>query len=200
MTKLQKKLLKVLSVGFRNNNIRLELRQVLKNDSITDEELMEEVDMVMQREKEHQEKFGKSVSGKVSTVDCTKKDGGGGEKMSAAETQILAEIKQLHVKVGEVGKVSSRVDKLTADMEDLRQTVANIASVATFPVAAVGAAAPGTLPQVPAVGGRFRGIKCRSCEEQRLFCRHCNVCGAEGHKRKDCPANPANVNAPNPNA
>ena len=163
---------------------------------------MEEVGLVMQREKEHLEKFGgKSV--KVNSMECGRKEDEG-VKMSAAETQILAEIKQLHVKVGEVGKVSSRVDKLTTEVEGLKQTVANIAAVAANPLSVLSAAAPifpapgtappavggagGALPQVPAVGGNRRYyVKCRNCEEQRIFCRHCNHCGVEGHIRRACP-------------
>ena len=34
---------------------------------------------------------------------------------------------------------------------------------------------------------RPRYIKCRSCEERRVYCTHCNKCGEGGHKRKDCP-------------
>ena len=35
--------------------------------------------------------------------------------------------------------------------------------------------------------GKFNFKKCANCEEHKLFCTHCNLCGKDGHKRKDCP-------------
>ena len=133
-------------------------------------------------------------------MECGKKEDESVVKLSAAETQILAEVKQLHVKFGEVSKVSSRVDKLTTEMEGIKQTVANI--VAATQTSALSAAAPafqapavpaggaaGGLPQLNVVArnNNRRYIKCANCEERRIFCRHCNNCGLEGHKRRDCP-------------
>ena len=198
VTGLQKKFLHALSVGFSNNTVRLDLRQVLKDESIEDDELMEEVSLVMQRESEYEEKFGKK-SAKVNSVDCSKKDDEAGAK-ATAENQVLAEIKQLTVKVGEMGKVSSRVDKLTAEVDSLKQVVANVCAIAApgyvphvFPTGPAPA-----LPQIPAVGGnggnRRFSIKCRNCEEQRIYCNHCNICGLEGHKRRNCPTGQATPN------
>ena len=34
-------------------------------------------------------------------------------------------------------------------------------------------------------------IKCKSCEERKVYCTHCNKCGKGGHKRRDCTAEEA---------
>ena len=192
---LQKKFLETMSVGFSSNNVRLDLRQVLKNEAVDDDELLEEVGLAMQREKAYQDRFGPNAgtkSAKVHSIGTDKKDDGE-NTMSVAESQILAEIKNLNVKVEEVGKVSKRVDRLAGDVDDLKLTVAKIVSITT-PAAGGGAPFPGntaaqnmqTIPVVAGGRSRYR-IKCQACEQQRIYCNHCNACGQEGHKRKDCP-------------
>ena len=186
---LQKKFLETLSVGFSSNNIRLDLRQVLKSEAVDDDELLEEVGLTMQREKAYQDRFGSNAGkcAKVHSIGTGKKDDGE-NTLSVAESQILAEIKNLNVKVDEVGKVSKRVDRLAGDVDDLKLTVAKIVSITTPAGGASPFPVPTPLQPIPAVGGRSRyRIKCQACEQQRIYCKHCNVCGQGGHKRKDCP-------------
>ena len=88
----------------------------------------------------------------------------GGDLSSSAENRILAAVTKLDNKVDDIGKVVSRVDKLEAGFEALKVQMAT-----------------GT-------GGGKKGIKCAVCEPiPGSFCKHCNKCGEEGHKRKNCP-------------
>ena len=66
---VRKKFAHALSVGFSNDTIRLELRPTLKNHNISDMELLEEVNVLVQREAEHQ----KRVRGKEKEVKASVK-------------------------------------------------------------------------------------------------------------------------------
>ena len=89
-----------------------------------------------------------------------------GDISSSAENRILAAVTKLDNKVDDLGKVVSRVDKLEAGFEALKAQMATGGSG----------------------GGGKKGIKCNVCEPiPGSFCKHCNKCGEEGHKRKNCP-------------
>ena len=90
----------------------------------------------------------------------------GGDISSSAENRILAAVTKLNDKVDDIGKVVSRVDKLEAGFEAFKVQMA--------------ASGNG--------GGGKKGIKCAVCEPiPGSYCKHCNKCGEEGHKRKNCP-------------
>ena len=85
---------------------------------------------------------------------------------SSSEDRILAAVGKLNDKVDDIGKVVSRVDKLEAGFQEIKNQLATI----------------------PAVGGMRKGIKCQACEQiPGSYCKHCSKCGQSGHKRKDCP-------------
>ena len=89
-----------------------------------------------------------------------------GDISNSAENRILAAVSKVNDKVDEIGKVVSRVDKLEAGFEAMKNQLATI----------------------PAVGGMRKGIKCQACElSPGSYGKHCSKCGKEGHKRKDCP-------------
>ena len=68
-TMVRKKFVHALSVGFTEDIVRLELRNVLKDHDITDHVLLEEVNIVMQREAEHKKKVKGQVKAGVKAVE-----------------------------------------------------------------------------------------------------------------------------------
>ena len=164
-----------VSVGLKKDTIRLELRQVLKDGKITDEDLLKELSQVVAREAENRKKTknGKNAASNMLNVETEEvkrnMDDDKGDKM------VLAEIKQLYSKVDEL---STRFNKVATkdEITELKKQV------------------NGNNNENNGSGGGWkrrndqrRFIKCKACEETKAFCTHCSVCGAGGHKRKDCP-------------
>ena len=98
----------------------------------------------------------------------------GGNIPDLAEYRILAAVTKLNDKVDDIATVVSRVDKLEVGLEAVKDQLARNAG--------------NQIPVIPAVGGQRRSIKCKACEPiPGSYCRHCNKCGEEGHKFKNCP-------------
>ncbi len=168
--RVQKKFLRALSVGFKKDTIRLTLGPLLKTGSVADHVLMKEVKQAMALQKENEEKTKKGVACNSLNANETGKNF---QKAVAEEVMLKA------------------ITALTDKMEKIETKVNSITNVSND--RANDNAAGG--------GGRNRCankrfIKCGKCEERRVYCTHCSICGQGGHKRRDCAA-AAGVGGPN---
>ena len=96
---VRKKFVHALSVGFTDDTIRLELRQVLKNPSLPDHELLEEVNLVVQREAEHKKRAKKDTREVKTTV---KKVDAGLDEAAGEGCSLRADIQFLNQQVSEL--------------------------------------------------------------------------------------------------
>ena len=170
---IQRRFLHALRVGLNNTAVRLELQPLLHKYVGDDHELAKELSDIVARDAEHHRKVKlvKKVDVKSSVLSF----------MDPPEVErddiILAEIRNLAVSVNDLATVKTDVEGLTKRMDSYDQKLENIEK-------AVKSGAGGG-------GNRGRGTfaKCENCERERKFCTHCNKCGNEGHKRKECPEN-----------
>ena len=99
------KFVHALSVGFTDDTIRLELRHVLKQKNIPDHELLEEVNLVVQREAEHKKrarKDAKDVKVPVKQVEA------GATEPEEKDCSLRAEIQFLGQQVAELMENTSK--------------------------------------------------------------------------------------------
>ena len=84
------------------------------------------------------------------------------------DNALLADIaRSLSTHVGEMEALRKRLDKMEERLNDNKEK-----------------------DKDPRKGRRVNfSMKCKDCEEKKLFCVHCAKCGKEDHKRKDCPEN-----------
>ena len=180
---VQKKFLKALSVGLRDDSIRLQLLPVLKDDSITDQEIRTEIKKIVARNKEHEKRMegGVSKTSAKAVGASQSKDGGDNAALLAAVNKMSAQINELSTtQASEINTLKKQVEVLTKKMgsEEINRK------------------------QDGGSGGRkggFGGGKiprnllntCRECEAANtgIRCTHCTICCKPGHKRVECPEN-----------
>ena len=179
-----------ISVGLRRDTIRLELRHILTNISLDDDEVLKEVSLAAARDREHLDRQNPRGAGGADacSLNTEYRDVAEISQVNAArENSILDRIeRQLTAHVSEMQAVRSRMDQFERQLQGR--------PVQPIP------------PQIPPPGGNgaanggnnnrntrrtnFRNfIRCEACEQNRQFCTHCSKCGAADHKRKDCTEN-----------
>ena len=170
---LRKRFFLTLFTGFKSDTIRLELQSVLKNETISDEDLLYEVSLVHSAEQERSIKLKSKVSVnevKSERLDSSDKPGKTTKEDSSKkekESPLLLEIKKLTAKVSELSSVREEVQDLKKQLNSVSNNESNFK------------------PR------RFRGFfRCAGCERtNNSFCNHCFSCGASDHKKDDCPKN-----------
>ena len=193
---VRKKCLQSLSLGFIEPSIRADLREFLKDHTKKDRAIIDEVGKAEKRSSELKKKMkGKGGANSMalygdynnnSSQDNrnVKNNGGGNFPKTPTVDPVLTAVQKLTEKVDDIGKIATRVDALEVGLANVQEQLAGITANQNTPNIHPSLRQP---PVIPAVGGR-RGIKCQTCENNRVvFCRHCNKCGEDGHKRKDCP-------------
>ena len=174
---------RAIFTGMKQNNIRMELQFILKNQSCSDIELLMEVAEAQAREEERVDKTkSKAVVNKVSAeVDsgsdsdspCAKS-----KKAKRKEKKMEATISKLTAEV----KSSSSVKN---EIEQLKQQYAN-----QPPLPAAPAVENQNQNQNQQRNRRYRRplFRCQSCTETNSpYCAHCFKCGFDAHKRAECP-------------
>ena len=78
----------------------------------------------------------------------------------------------------ELAKLTGSVKELSGLKDDFKQFECRVNNIASNPTPT-----HQNYPQVQ------RFIKCKPCEDARVYCTHCALCGESGHKRRDCPKN-----------
>ena len=175
-----------LATGFRQGAVRLELQSTLRNQTLSDRELIHEVGLVVAKEQQHllkMEGAKEDVSvEEVEVLNGGNRYGGGGRPSGGSKVpesrpvdqEILGAIADLKV------DVNRKLTKVQDDVQDLKSRVAQceqrwVERATGGPILPVKAKKP------------FKFLKCTNCEEGGKKCFHCTTCGELGHKRGDCP-------------
>ena len=98
---IQNRFVHAVLVGLRNENIRNELRPILKShDTLSDEILLEHLSLAMSDEHEHSEKFYKRRTD-VSKIESSEKKQNKTEKN---DSKLLTELQSLKISLDEISK------------------------------------------------------------------------------------------------
>ena len=187
---LQRHLLRALSVGIRDNNIRFDLKEVFANPQVTDEELLlKAITEAANREKERLSRLGLKEAVSVAAITHN----------TPTHTPTAAEVKTLEAKKKRENKMQAQINELQvksekherklAEMEEtsgLRH--AEIMSVLTAKNTSGGGS--GGYQQGGRVSKSAKGFsfKCQECKDNnRPRCSHCFKCCKSGHRVADCP-------------
>ena len=177
-----------LATGFKQGAVRLELQGTLRNQALTDRELIKEVGFVVAKEQQHLLKSegekGVAFVDEVEVLNGGNRHGGGGSggggskvpESRPVDHEILGAIKDLKV------DVNRKLTKVQDDVQDLKTRVAQceqrwVETATGGPV----------LPVDQRNKKPYKFIKCAKCEEEGSKCFHCTTCGLLGHKRDACP-------------
>ena len=162
-----------LFTGLKHNNIRHELRSVLKGGKkINDEDLLQEISDVMVNETEHSDKIH---SAKVKTTVNVVESENSAPKKEKKTSNLCAEISKLSLQVSELSTLKN-------DMEQLRSEVKGYKSELKGHKEGIG----GMFGKNQS--GGHRKYMCINCKSTRApFCNHCFLCGSTEHKRICCP-------------
>ena len=176
---VQRKFLKALSVGLRDDSIRLQLLPVLKNDKITDQEIRCEIKKIVARNKEHEKRMeGGGSKASVKTVGASHTtESADSAAVLAVVQEISAQVKELSTtQANEINTLKKQVEALTKKMssDDGGDGVGRQG----------GSSGGGKIP-------RNLLNTCEDCAAANTGVRsqHCTICCKTGHKRINCPKN-----------
>ena len=100
---VQSKFLQAIFTGLRNENLRHELRPLLKNPKTSDEELLESLSLAMIDENEHPEKTSKKVH--VSLIEQNEQTATEQETKSKKENLLIKELQNLRAEVNQLSTI-----------------------------------------------------------------------------------------------
>ena len=185
-----------LSVGFMKDTIRLELGPVLRTGRLDDAQLMKEVNDVVTREADNRKKTKSTGRNAMCNNLNMEPD---------AESPVLKELTKMMSRHME--EMSTLQHNFQALQTQVQTQVNSISGGAQLPLNPPYSARPPFTPRFaggnppprvsfnPALGNNrgpsvppseFR-LKCAACEVSGAYCTHCNYCGKDSHKRRNCP-------------
>ena len=181
-TLVQGMFLRSLETGLRDDNILAKLRPFLQKDSISDEELIRQMNVVSSAEAERQARIGKKSNAmQVKTVvveetKCKESSQGKGQKPSG----------------GEETSLYATVEAMKVQIKSLQEQLVETRNTTRRPTSQQEEASRGenyrrwTKGQRQEIGGTYRA--CRKCIDngRELLCRHCNYCMGDNHFARDC--------------
>ena len=171
-----------LSVGIRRDVIRLQVQNIFQGHaSISDQELLRKIQLIMSMDKENQKTKGHSSAGvnatyldnqsqHLSREDVPRLPPPRSEQDSRLDNLIL-ELQSVNVNIEQERK------ERRSEMDEMRGKIAKLER----------SLQPGDSNRDG--GNKRKFVKCKSCEQQQLFCNHCAKCGEGGHKQRDCKKN-----------
>ena len=166
--RVQKNFIHAFAVGLKKDTVRLMLAPVLKQDGLSDDQLMKEVNDAVQADTENR---GKTKGGKNAASNSLNVKQQTGNQTSSENALLLKELAKLNGKMTELSGLKD-------DFKKLECKVNSISGGGNGQGNGDGSA-EGQRPP-------FRFIKCSPCEKEGRYCKHCSLCGKGGHKRKDC--------------
>ena len=159
---VQNRFLHALFTGLKYNNVRHELKNVLKPSSnISDEDLLQEISDIVVNETEHSEKLQLKSTANVNAVEKIE------QKVKKEKSpSLLTEINKLSAQVSELSNLKKDIENLRTEVKESKMS---------------------SCP--PRYNSRARRPLCANCKRHNSsFCNHCFECGATDHKRNDCPS------------
>ena len=167
---LSKRFHQTLFSGLKNQNIRTELREHVKMDSIiADEELIKLLSEAVLNESERTEKF--SVKKCVNVVETEIETKGNKDKKNTLPLQI-EEMRSFHER---------EMSVLRADIRELKTVILGIPDSDRCQ--------SGEIKRDNYTAPRYKNRKrCPTCEKKNWWrCFHCFSCGASNHRWNECP-------------
>ena len=210
---VQKRMMRAISVGLRRATVRVELSSVFKNTSMTDADVLKQVNEVVAWDKENRKKMGDKVEvHALETVEKPKNSNLRGARVrsdSTASTTTTTKEKdncREDVLVALVQKLETQLETQGNNLQQL-QTQMNTYMNAYHSKdrnkgdGNVGGGSNGDggggNSGVGGNGGNSGNnkkkhpffLKCEYCQINGKYCTHCSTCGESGHKRHQCPKN-----------
>ena len=157
---VQKLFLRAISTGLISYSIKADIDPYLNDINVSDEVLLEKLNLAANNEAERKHKLGKQA--RVNVFETPEVEQPNKPRKSAKENPILNEIKSLRVELNEI-------KSLKADVAMLKETLSQPAVTK-----------PGYRPR--------KRIGCPNCakEGKGKECSHCYRCGETGHLKMNC--------------
>ena len=169
---VRKRFFHALSVGFKRDTVRLELGPLLKKVDTRDPVLMKELNDVVTRDKENREKTKDEKEAACNNLNASGKRGSDDAVLKAI-SKLTDKIDQVETKVN---SISNRHSVRFPDDEEREADEREAKKKREY-----------AEEENRNFHKNMRFIKCKKCEERRVYCTHCNLCGKGGHKRATCP-------------
>ena len=167
---VQRRFLQAIYTGLKNENVRSQMRSILKTEKTSDEELLEKLTLIVADEVEHLEKFSKTKDIKVSSV---------------SENEVLTTKKEK--------KPNPVLEELTCMRTELQDFI-SLCSVGTQRVGFTGShfknnKNPGANPRNQNSKNQNVRRRCENCSKIKdgsVVCDHCFKCGSDEHFARGC--------------
>ena len=162
-----------LETGLHHEAVRTKLRPFLQQSDITDELLIEQMNLIVSTETERQKKFGRANQThqkKVNNVQAVK------SMTTDVEQPVQQEQPDKEKKVPKQGELVAAIKTVQAELAELKETFANQQEKARTREA--------TGKENPAVRRKRLCAKCQ--ETNDLNCDHCFRCGSSDHYARGC--------------
>ena len=173
-----------LETGHHHEAIRTKLRPFLQQPDITDELLIEQMNIIVSTETERQKKFGKATQArqrKINNVQAVKSSSADvGEPI---EQDLLNQVVK-EKKGPKQGELVSALKTVKAELAEFRETLTNQQAKAKEQETGYKENQAGR-----------RGRLCTKCQEAKeLNCDHCFRCGSSDHFARGCKKRPNSGN------
>ena len=164
---VRKACFKAISLGLRRDTIRLQAQQILLDIAVDDDDVLERISEVAALDKKHLQMINPNGATACSLNTEVQQSVSQVNVMQGTD-MLLAQLAQsLSTHGNELAAMRTRLDQM-------EQRWGNQTS------------GDGQSGRKGGKDVRFK-LKCASCEQKKLFCTHCALCGKGDHKQKDCP-------------
>lgn len=176
---VHQRFLHAVATGLKNNNIRTELREVLKNPKTTDQELLNRLTIAVADETEHQEKFGQTK--KLSLPQVNSVEGQSERGPEKKKVVLFDELELIKAQLNEVTQLFQK-DKASKSQN---QSTASSSQQQSNPRRQSQAQRSGSShPRANWDGGPNRCDRC--IEDNEENCDHCFFCYSSEHLQAGC--------------
>ena len=165
---VQRRFQQAVYTGLKNDNIRIQLRDLLKTNNTSDEDILERLTLAVTDESEHREKFQLNKKPSVSSVNVAAATNDQGKELRKPNpildqiSELRAEIKQLSVQQHANKKDGTQNASVRANNQSINSRSKNHSPN----------------PQIR---------KCKQCQKNNEpWCDHCYSCGASNHFYAGC--------------
>ena len=184
---LRKRFFHSIFTGLKQNTIRMELQQILKECTFSDEDLLKEISLASSNEQERLSKMKTKTDVNQLTFEsgnCEKKE----KVKEPKENKLLLEISKLTAKVNELTSVKDEIHALKKQFSQSHNLNPQNYGVTDSDLSKSqnsGILANNEYRQ--RYSRRKNFYRCKNCEiSDNSFCSHCFKCGSNSHKKYQC--------------